>query len=219
VEFILKALDIFLHLDSYLDSFFTQYGMAAYVIVFLIIFCETGLVVTPFLPGDSLLFAIGALCAATASLNLPVMLVILPFAAITGNLLNYTIGYWIGPKIFKKEKARFFSKKNIINAHNFYEKYGGFSVTISRFIPIFRTFVPFVSGIAKMTFIKFFLYNILGGLLWTLLFVFAGYFFGNIEFVKKNFEFVVVGIVFVSVIPVAIEFIKSKLVKNQKDKK
>jgi membrane-associated protein len=212
MDFLTNFIDIFLHLDKYLDVFVTNYGNLTYIIVFLIIFSETGLVVAPFLPGDSLLFAIGALCA-ISSLSLPVVLIILPIAAILGDNVNYWIGHWFGPKLFKKDNSKIFNKQNLLKAHTFYEKYGGIAITLCRFIPILRTFVPFASGMAKMSFPKFTFFNVLGGLLWTVIFLLLGYFFGNIPFVKKNFELVIVGIILISVLPIVIEYLKVKLKK------
>jgi membrane-associated protein len=207
MELVNGFIDIIMHLDKHLEWFFSTYGTLTYFLVFTIIFCETGLVVTPFLPGDSLLFAIGAFCA-ISTLNLTVMLILLPVAAIIGDNLNYWIGYWAGPKVFNKEKSKFFNKENINKAHGFYEKYGGIAITLCRFIPIFRTYVPFVSGIAKMTFWKFTFWNVLGGVSWTLSFLLLGYFFGNMPIVKNNFQLVILGIIIISVLPVVIEVLK-----------
>jgi membrane-associated protein len=210
MDLIYQLFEMFLHLDQHLNTFFLQHGNLTYVIIFLIIFCETGLVVTPFLPGDSLIFAIGTLCA-VSSLNIWVVLIILPIAAIAGDNVNYWIGNKFGAKLFQKENSRFFNKQNLDKAHSFYEKYGGIAITICRFAPILRTFVPFVSGMVKMSFAKFTFYNIIGGIAWTTIFSLLGYFFGNIPFVKEHFEFVIIGIIFVSIIPVIVEFMKAKL--------
>ena len=210
MDLIYQLFEMFLHLDQHLNTFFLQHGNLTYVIIFLIIFCETGLVVTPFLPGDSLIFAIGTLCA-VSSLNIWVVLIILPIAAIAGDNVNYWIGNKFGAKLFRKENSRFFNKQNLDKAHSFYEKYGGIAITICRFAPILRTFVPFVSGMVKMSFAKFTFYNIIGGIAWTTIFSLLGYFFGNIPFVKEHFEFVIIGIIFVSIIPVIVEFMKAKL--------
>ncbi len=210
MDLIYQLFEMFLHLDHHLNTFFLQHGNLTYVIIFLIIFCETGLVVTPFLPGDSLIFAIGTLCA-VSSLNIWVVLIILPIAAIAGDNVNYWIGNKFGAKLFRKENSRFFNKQNLDKAHSFYEKYGGIAITLCRFAPILRTFVPFVSGMVKMSFAKFTFYNIIGGIAWTTIFSLLGYFFGNIPFVKEHFEFVIIGIIFVSIIPVIVEFMKAKL--------
>jgi membrane-associated protein len=215
MELVNGFIDIIMHLDKHLEWFFSTYGTLTYFLAFTIIFCETGLVVTPFLPGDSLLFAIGAFCA-ISTLSLPVMLILLPVAAVAGDNVNYWIGYWVGPKVFSKEKSKFFSKDNINKAHSFYEKYGGIAITLCRFIPIFRTYVPFVSGIAKMTFWKFTFWNVLGGISWTIIFLLLGYFFGNIPLVKNNFELVIFGIIFISIIPILIEGFKK--IREKKNK-
>jgi membrane-associated protein len=209
MDLLLQGVEMFLHIDKYLAEFFVQYGLLAYILLFVVIFAETGLVVTPFLPGDSLLFASGAL-AAVSGLNIYVLLVLIPTAAIMGNISNYYIGYWIGPKIFKRESGRFLNKANLTKAHEFYEKYGGMAITICRFFPILRTLTPFVAGVAKMSFIQYLFYNILGGLAWGLSFTLGGYFFGNVPFVKDNFSMVVVGIVLISFIPFTIAVIKNR---------
>ncbi len=210
MDMISQFIDVFLHIDEHLNVFFLNYGSQTYLIIFLIIFCETGLVVTPFLPGDSLLFALGAL-SATSTLNIWVFLAILPLAAILGDNVNYWIGNKFGEKVFNKTNSRFFNKKNLEKAHAFYDKYGGIAITICRFAPILRTFVPFVAGMVKMPFTKFTFYNVLGGLLWTTIFLLLGYFFGNIPFVQKHFEFVIIGIVLFSLIPIIYEYIKSRI--------
>ena len=209
MEFINVFIDYFLHLDVHLTFFFNHYGSLTYIILFLIIFAETGLVVTPFLPGDSLLFAVGALCAVT-SLNIWMLLIVLPVAAILGDNVNYWVGHWFAPKLFKNEKSKIFKMDYLDKAHSFYEKYGAIAITLCRFIPILRTFVPFASGMAKMKFSKFTFYNIMGGIAWTTIFTLLGYFFGNIPFVKEHFEFVVVGIILFSILPIIIEFVKAK---------
>lgn len=209
MEFINVFIDYFLNLDVHLTFFFNHYGSLTYIILFLIIFAETGLVVTPFLPGDSLLFAVGALCAVT-SLNIWVLLIILPIAAILGDNVNYWVGHWFAPKLFKNDKSKIFKKEYLDKAHSFYEKYGAIAITLCRFIPILRTFVPFASGMAKMKFSKFTFYNVMGGIAWTTIFTLLGFFFGNIPFVKEHFEFVVVGIILFSILPIIIEFVKAK---------
>ena len=182
-----------------------------YVILFLIIFCETGLVVTPFLPGDSLLFAIGAIGTRPGiDLNLPLITVLLMLAAVIGDAVNYWIGYKIGPAIFKKETGRILNKKHLQKAQEFYEKYGGKTIILARFVPIVRTFAPFVAGIGKMNFFRFWMFNIVGGVAWVLLCVLAGVFFGRFEFVQKRFELVIVAIVVISILPMAIEFLGAR---------
>ncbi len=183
-----------------MTEFFLQYGSWTYPVLFLVIFAETGFVVTPFLPGDSVLFAVGAL-AATDVLNANWLFIILSIAAILGNIVNYQIGRFIGPKIFYKEKSLFFNKKYLEEAQKFYEKHGGKTIILTRFMPILRTFAPFVAGIGKMDYKKFFLYNIIGGLSWIGLFIFGGYYFGNIPVVKNNFSLVILGIIIISLLP------------------
>lgn len=203
--------DIFLHLDKNLAMVISQYGVATYGFLFLIIFMETGFVVTPFLPGDSLIFAAAAL-SATSSLNIWLIYFLLMFAAILGDTVNYWIGHFIGPKIFEGEH-KFIKKEYLIRTQKFYDKYGGQAITIGRFVPIVRTFVPFVAGVAKMSYKYFIIYNILGGVLWVSLFTWTGYFFGNLPFVKANFHYVVVVIILISITPIVYEFVKSKIRK------
>lgn len=211
-EFFKYLIDIFLHLDKNLALVIGQYGVATYGLLFLIIFMETGFVVTPFLPGDSLLFAAGAL-SVTTSLNIWVLYILILCAAILGDTVNYWIGHFIGPKIYKKD-TKLFKKEHLIKAHNFYEKYGGVAIFLARFVPIVRTFAPFVAGIAKMTYRHFIAYNIIGGITWVSLFLWSGHFFGNLPFVKENFHYVVVVIVLISILPIIYEFIKSKRKKG-----
>lgn len=203
-------MDLFLHLDKHLTLVFQQYGVWTYAILFLIIFCETGLVVTPILPGDSLLFAAGAL-AAVGGLNPWILFVTLSIAAILGDSVNYAIGHLIGPKVFHYEKSRFFKKEYLDRTHAFYEKHGGKTIIIARFIPIIRTFAPFVAGVGAMTYPKFLAYNVAGGIAWIAIFVFGGYYFGNLPAVKHNFTLVIVGIIFVSILPGIIEFLRHKI--------
>ncbi|MBI4979701.1 MAG: DedA family protein [Spirochaetes bacterium] len=210
MELLKKALDLLLHFEKYLDSIALEYGIIIYIILFLIIFCETGLVVTPFLPGDSLLFAVGAI-AARGSLSFPVVLILLPLAAIIGDTVNYFIGRWVGPKVFHYEKSRWFNPKHLQEAHAFYEKYGGITITIGRFIPIVRTFVPFVAGVGTMRYTHFTFFNIIGAVLWVVGFLCAGFFFGNIPVIKSNFKLVVIGIILISVLPMVIAWIRSKM--------
>lgn len=211
MEIIAQATDIFLHLDVHLNMLAISLGPWLYIVLFFVIFAETGLVVTPFLPGDSLIFAVGAFTSIKGSvLHLPSIVVLLIVAAILGDALNYTIGKYIGPKIFKKDTGIFLNKKHLISAHNFYEKYGGKTIILARFIPIIRTFAPFVAGIGKMSYFHFALYNITGAILWVLVFALGGYYFGSTELVQKHFHYVIVGIIFVSVLPAIFEFIKAK---------
>jgi membrane-associated protein len=209
MEFIAYFIDIFMHLDKHLSIIIQNYGTLTYVILFLIIFCETGLVVTPFLPGDSLLFAVGTF-AAIGALDVSVVFVLLTIAAVAGDTVNYWIGNFVGPKVFHKDNVRFLNKKHLDRTHQFYEKYGGKTIIIARFIPIIRTFAPFVAGIGSMTYGRFLSYNIIGGILWIAVCVFAGYFFGNIPIVKQNFSIVILAIIFISIMPGVIEFLRHR---------
>jgi membrane-associated protein len=208
MELVRKFIDIVLHLDRYLKDLVPEYGLWIYAILFLIIFCETGLVVTPILPGDSLLFAVGALAGAGA-LNLYVILGLLTVAAIGGDTVNYWAGHFIGPKVFKKE-SRFLNRKHLEKTHEFYERYGGKTIIIARFVPIVRTFAPFVAGIGSMSYVKFMSFNIFGGILWVFSMTLAGYFFGGMKFVQENFSTVVLGIIFISLLPAVFEFVREK---------
>jgi membrane-associated protein len=216
MEWLGKVVDIFLHLDKHLNELAAQTGSWLYAVLFLIIFCETGLVVTPFLPGDSLLFAVGALSATEGSpINLPVTAILLIIAAILGDAVNYAIGKRIGPKVFKSQSSRLLNKEHLMRAHKFYEKHGGKTIILARFIPIIRTFAPFVAGIGEMSYFKFAIYNVTGGVLWVLSFLLLGYWFGNQEIVKKNFTLVILAIIVISVIPVIVEFIKARRDKSK----
>ncbi|MGE0826844.1 MAG: DedA family protein [Candidatus Binatia bacterium] len=209
MELIKEFIDLFLHLDTHLQQVITDYGTWTYVILFLIIFCETGLVVTPILPGDSLLFAAGAF-AATGSLDAVSLFFLLSVAAILGDAVNYAVGHYMGPKVFSQPDGRFLKKEYLDRTHQFYEKYGGKTIIIARFVPIVRTFAPFVAGVGSMTYAKFATYNVLGALLWVGGCVFAGYAFGNIPIVKNNFTLVILGIIFVSILPGIIEFLRHR---------
>ena len=193
-------IDLLLHLDKYLDVFIQSYGLWIYLILFLIIFAETGFVATPFLPGDSLLFAVGTF-AAIGSLKVSWLFILLSVAAILGDTINYWLGHFIGPKVFYKEKSWLLNKKHMEEARIFYEKHGGKTIIIARFIPIIRTFAPFVAGIGKMNYGKFITYNVFGGILWVALFLLGGYFFGGIPMVKQNFTLVILAIIFISILP------------------
>ena len=206
-------LDMFLHLDKYLETIIQRFGPFTYIILFFVIFMETGFVVTPFLPGDSIIFAVGAFSALGFFKIVPIY-ILLTFAAILGDTVNYWIGHKVGPVVFEKE-SRFFKKKHLDKTKAFYEKHGGKTIILARFIPIIRTFAPFVAGVGIMNYSKFLLYNIVGGLLWISIFLFLGYFFGNIPFVKENFELTVLIIILISVIPVIIEVIKSVKQKSE----
>jgi len=216
MEFLGQVIDVFLHLDMYLDGWGTAIGPLLYVVLFAVIFCETGLVVTPFLPGDSLLFAAGALAARDAfPLEIGWIVLSLCIAGVLGNTVNYAIGYRLGPKVFSSEDSRLFNKKYLLSAKAFYERYGGKTIVLARFIPIIRTFAPFVAGIGKMSYKRYTVYNLLGTLPWVGGFAFGGYFFGNLPTVKRNFHFVVVAIVVISVMPAVIGFIREKRLAAQ----
>jgi membrane-associated protein len=207
MDLIKQGIDVFLHLDVHLSSWSAQLGIWVYLVLFVIIFCETGLVVTPILPGDSLLFAAGALAALPgANLNAWLLMVILIVAAIAGDAVNYVIGFRVGPKVFASERSSFFNKRHLMRTHEFYEKYGGKTIVLARFIPIIRTFAPFVAGIAQMPYRRFSLFNFSGGIAWVATFLLGGYYFGNTETVKNNFHYVIVAIIIISVMPAVIEY-------------
>jgi membrane-associated protein len=208
MEWLESLINLFLHLDKHLGDVIAQYGAWTYLILLVIVFCETGLVVTPFLPGDSLLFAAGAF-AATGVLDPIWLFVLLSAAAIFGDTVNYWIGALIGPRAFSGN-IRFLKKEHLERTHAFYEKYGGKTIIIARFVPIVRTFAPFVAGIGAMNYARFIIYNIVGGIAWVALFVFGGYWFGNIEFVKKNFSLVIMAIIIISVMPMVVEYLRSR---------
>ena len=209
MELITGFIDIFMHLDKHMGAVIQNYGTLTYVVLFMIIFCETGLVVTPFLPGDSLLFAAGTF-AAIGALNVTWLFALLVTAALAGNTTNYWIGYFIGPKVFSKDNVRFLNRKHLDRTHQFYEKYGGKTIIMARFVPIVRTFAPFVAGIGRMTYTRFMSYDVFGGTAWVGICVFAGYFFGNIPIVKRNFSMVIMVIIFISILPGLIEFLRHR---------
>jgi membrane-associated protein len=211
-EFFQYLIDLFLHLDEHLSQVISTYGTWTYAILFVIIFMETGLVVTPFLPGDSLLFAGGTFAspALGSPLNIVILWIILCAAAILGDTVNYWIGHFIGPRAFSGE-VRFLKKEYLDRTHEFYERHGGITIVIARFIPIIRTFAPFVAGIGAMTYGRFLAYNVIGGVAWVTLFTLGGYFFGNLPFVKENFSVVVIAIILISVMPMIIEFLRGRL--------
>ncbi|MBR9704891.1 DedA family protein [Candidatus Pacearchaeota archaeon] len=211
-----KLISIFLHLDENLAAIIQTYGIWTYLILFLIIFLETGLVIAPFLPGDSLLFAAGAF-ASQGVLNIFTLCILLIFAAIIGDTVNYWIGNFIGPKVFK-ENSKLLKRKYLIKTQKFYEKYGGKTIILARFIPIIRTFAPFVAGIGKMQYKKFLAYNIIGAIIWVLLFALAGFYFGNIPLIKDNFEIAIIVIIFISILPPLIEFIRHKFKEKKQNK-
>jgi len=207
MEYLQQIVDFILHIDVHLVDLCAMYGMWIYAILFLIIFCETGFVVTPFLPGDSLLFAIGSL-AAIGAMKIEYVIPLLIFAALTGDNTNYWIGRKVGPKVFSREKSKFFNKKYLDRTHQFYDKHGRITVILARFLPFIRTFAPFVAGIGRMTYQIFLLFSIIGALLWVNLFVLIGYFFGNLPLVKQNFSIVVIALVLIPGLPALVEFIR-----------
>ena len=209
MNLITQFIDIFVHLDVYLNNIIEIYGIWTSVLLFAVIFCETGLVITPFLPGDSLIFAAGAL-AAKGDLNIIVLYFGMCIAAIGGNMVNYQIGKFVGPKVFEMEKIWFLKKEYLVKTQHFYDKHGGIALVITRFMPIVRTFAPFIAGVSGMSYKKFLMYNVIGGVTWVSLFAFGGYAFGNFEIVKHNFTLVIYGILFISVLPAFIGFIKQK---------
>jgi len=217
MEFLQQLIDFILHIDRHLIDLCAMYGMWIYAILFLIVFCETGLVVTPFLPGDSLLFAIGSL-AAIGAMHVEYAIPLLISAALTGDNSNYWIGRKIGPKVFSKEKSRFFNKEYLERTNRFYDKHGRITVILARFLPIIRTFAPFVAGIGRMTYRTFLLFSIVGALLWVNLFVLTGYFFGNIPLVKQNFSIVIIALVLIPGIPALVEFVRHCLERRDKVK-
>ncbi len=197
----------FLHPQQHLEALTASMGPWFYLLLFAIIFCETGLVVTPILPGDSLLFAVGALAAPPSSLSMPLLFVLLAAAAVIGDAVNYALGYRLGPKVFKYEQSRLFNKKHLLRAQAFYEKYGSKTIILARFVPIVRTFAPFVAGIGKMRYPRFFVYNCVGAVAWVGICLYSGYFFGGLPWVTQHFELVVLAIVLISVLPMAVEFL------------
>lgn len=201
--------DLFMHLGTHLNAIANEYGLLTYLLLFAIIFCETGLIITPFLPGDSLVFATGAL-AAGGSFNLFTILVVLCFAAIAGDTVNYQIGHLLRNKVANRENIRFIKQKHLDRTHEFFEKYGAKTIIIARFVPVIRTFAPFIAGIGIMTYSRFISYNAIGGATWVMSFFFGGYFFGNLPVVKDNFSFVILGVILVSLLPGIIAYIQSK---------
>jgi membrane-associated protein len=213
VELVQFFIDFILHLDKHLQTIISEYGTWTYLILFLIVFCETGLVVTPFLPGDSLLFAAGAL-AGLGLMRVDLLLILLIIAAIAGDTVNYWIGNYIGPRAFSGN-IRFLKKEYLERTHAFYEKHGGKAIILARFVPIIRTFAPFVAGVGAMTYSRFLFYNVVGGVVWVVLFVLAGYFFGNLPAVQENFTLVILAIIFISVVPMIYEFLKERMAANK----
>lgn len=209
MELLKDFIDIFMHIDKHLGAVIQAYGGWTYLILFLIIFCETGLVVTPLLPGDSLLFAIGTF-AAMGYLEVEYVIAGLTVAAIAGDSVNYAIGHYLGPRVFAKKNSLIFRKEYLDRTHKFYEKYGARTIVIARFVPIVRTFAPFVAGVGAMSYGKFLFYNVTGAIAWIFLFILGGYYFGSIPFVKENFTLVILAIIFLSIMPGVIEFVRAR---------
>ncbi len=206
MELLAQGWDIFLHLDVYLNSWAATLGPWLYVVLFAVVFCETGLVVTPFLPGDSLLFAAGALASRAGSpIDLWLLVPVMFSAAVLGDSANYEIGKWLGPKVFTREDSWLLNQKHLHRAHTFYEKYGGKTIILARFIPIIRTFAPFVAGIGKMTYLHFLSYNLLGAALWVTVFAVGGYWFADLPIMQTHFHYVIIGIIVISILPAAYE--------------
>lgn len=207
-------IDFILHIDQHLQALCASYGLWVYAILFIIVFCETGLVVTPILPGDSLLFAVGSM-AAIGALDVTWAILILTAAAILGDSVNYSIGNYVGPKVFHEDHGRLLNREYLHRTHAFYEKHGGKTIIIARFLPIIRTFAPFVAGIGSMTYPRFLFFNVFGGVLWVLLFVLAGYWFGNIPVIRSNFSLVIIALVLIPGIPSVAEFIRIQLARRR----
>ncbi len=206
MELLAQIWDVFIHLDVHLNAWAGTLGPWLYVVLFAVVFCETGLVVTPFLPGDSLLFAAGALASRAGSpINLWILIPVIFAAAVIGDSVNYEIGKWLGPKVFTRKDSWLLNQNHLHKAHAFYEKYGGKTIILARFIPIIRTFAPFVAGIGKMTYLHFISYNIIGAAMWVLLFVFGGYWFADLPLVQNHFHYVIVAIIVISVLPAVYE--------------
>jgi membrane-associated protein len=209
MEWLTQVAGLILHLDRHLLDFATNYGAWVYALLFVIIFCETGLVVTPFLPGDSLLFVAGTV-AATGALNVHLLVVLLIVAAVLGDSVNYGIGRWLGPRVFRMPQSWFFNPKHLERANAFYVRHGGKTIIIARFVPIVRTYAPFVAGVGAMDYRRFFGFNIVGGIVWVVLLAYGGYLFGNIPWVKQNISLVVIGIIVLSILPGVFEYLRAR---------
>lgn len=207
MDYLMQLVDVFLHVDRHLDAIIQHYGFSTHLLLFVIVFCETGLVVTPFLPGDSLLFAAGAF-ASRGSLDIGLIIGLLIVAAVLGDAVNYHIGKLVGPKAFRG--GRFLKKEYLLKTQHFYEKYGGKTIIIARFVPIVRTFAPFLAGVGTMSYRRFAIYNVTGGVVWVLTFSLAGYWFGGISMVKENFTLVIMAIIVISVLPAVIEYVRAR---------
>ena len=214
MDLLKSVIEFVLHIDRHLSAIIQQFGAWTYAILFAVIFIETGLVVMPFLPGDSLLFAAGTF-AALGALDVRLLIALLAVAAVVGDTVNYWIGHRIGEKAFSREDARFFKKEYLDRTHAFYEKHGGKTIIIARFVPIIRTFAPFVAGIGKMSYGRFLSFNVIGGVGWVVLLVGAGYFFGNIPFIRKNFSIAILAIILISTVPIAVEYFRHRKNKTR----
>jgi membrane-associated protein len=211
MDLVRKALDVFLHLDRHLNALAGDLGSWLYGLLFLIVFCETGLVVTPFLPGDSLLFAVGALATRPGSpINLPLVSLLLSVAAVLGDAVNYSAGSRLGQKVFTSEPSRLLDKEHLMRAHRFYERYGGKAIFLARFVPVIRTFAPFVAGVGRMSYARFALYNVTGGIVWINSFLLAGYFFADLPVVREQFHYIILAISVISVMPIGIEYLRAR---------
>jgi len=210
MELVATLWDFAVHLDAHLAAFIAEHGAWVYALLFVIVFCETGLVVTPFLPGDSLLFVVGTLAAA-GGMDIGLVMAVLVSAALCGDNTNYWIGRWVGPKVFRDESARWLNRRHLDRTHAFYERHGGKAIVIARFVPIVRTYVPFVAGIGRMPYLRFLAFSVGGALLWVCGLSLAGYWFGNIPAVKENLAVVIVVIVVLSVLPIAVELLRARL--------
>lgn len=214
MEFIHSIADFIIHIDHHINTLVSNYGAWSYAILFAIIFCETGLIIMPFLPGDSLLFVIGALAASDGPLDVKLVLILLTAAAILGNTVNYQVGRMLAPKIFRNENIRFLNKEHLQKTQAFFDRHGSKAIIITRFMPILRTCAPFLAGVGSMPYSKFTLYNVVGGILWVSLFVLAGYFFGKVPFIEHNFSKVILVIIVVSLLPAVIEILRHNKSKS-----
>jgi len=210
MDYIHFIVDFILHIDVHLAELVAQYGVWIYAILFLILFCETGLVVTPFLPGDSLLFVAGALAATSSNLDVHMMVFLMVVAAVLGDAANYTIGRLFGERLFSNPNSKIFRRSYLEQTHKFYEKHGGKTIILARFVPIVRTFAPFVAGMGRMSYKHFAVFNVIGALFWVLLLTYAGYLFGNLDVVKNNLKYVILAIIVVSVLPAVIEVLRHR---------
>jgi membrane-associated protein len=218
MEYIQYIIDFILHIDVHLAELISLYGIWVYGILFVIIFCETGLVVTPFLPGDSLLFVAGALASLPANnINAHLIVLALIIAAVLGDAVNYTIGRFFGKKLFSNPKSKIFRRSYLDKTHNFFEKYGGKTIILARFVPIIRTFAPFVAGMGRMGYRRFASFNVIGGIVWVSLITYAGYFFGRLEFVQENLKVLLLLIIFISLLPAIVEVVREKYLKRRQD--